>query len=182
MQSERVKMMTGKSLEEWYEDLDKMGGRELEHKQIADHLHEELDVAYWWAQEITVEYERYIGRRIKGQMADGTFQLGIRRTMPVGMEELWTRIYENMELWANGAGEIGKITTLREGSHFRMKWKEESWPTHSILQIRVMESTGADRAVCAVHQEKIPGPGERERLLEHWENVQGRLLSMLAEG
>ena len=72
---------TGCSKSEWFEIIRAAGKANASHKEIADFLHEAHDVSAWWAQEITVEYEKYIGRRILGQTQDGLFQLGVSKTI-----------------------------------------------------------------------------------------------------
>ena len=61
-----IRKSTGKSLDEWEAVIHEAGIADASHKEIADFLHEANGVSYWWAQAITVEYEKRIGRRITG--------------------------------------------------------------------------------------------------------------------
>ena len=54
----KVAENTGKSLQDWYQVLDEWGAKEKSHKEIAAYLYDEHSVSGWYAQSITVEYER----------------------------------------------------------------------------------------------------------------------------
>ena len=41
-----------------------------------------VDNAGWWAQTAAVAYEQQIGRRVPGQLGDGTFQVSVSKTVP----------------------------------------------------------------------------------------------------
>jgi uncharacterized protein YndB with AHSA1/START domain len=169
LNEDKVRAATGKSLKQWNEILDADGCRGKTHKEIADMLHGN-GMDYWWAQTVTVEYERHIGRRVLGETADGTFQLGARKTIAVSPEVLWNEIRSALEFQPASHGASGEVTTLEEGSHLRMRWSEPGWESHSILQLRV-ESTAPGRSVLSVHHEKLPDAASRETLLERWKSV-----------
>jgi hypothetical protein len=62
---------TGKTWAQWRRLLRAMGAADLSHAEIAAKLAREHGVAGWWAQAITVAFEREIGRREIGQVAGG---------------------------------------------------------------------------------------------------------------
>ena len=80
---------TGCSKSEWFEIIRAAGKANASHKEIADFLHEAHDVSAWWAQEITVEYDKYIGRRILGQTQGGFFQFGVSKTITAAADTVW---------------------------------------------------------------------------------------------
>jgi hypothetical protein len=179
--AKNIENKTGRTLENWFSLLEDRGCAVLPHKAIADYLHGEHGVDYWWAQTLTVEFERHIGRRVKGQTSDGLFQLGIRRTLAVPLSELWILITERGELWQDKDGPAGedRYSTFKEGSHFRMAWTDGSWKSHSILQIRILPGKKDRNSVLSIHQEKIPDIQSRERLKEHWSGVLGQVEEMI---
>jgi uncharacterized protein YndB with AHSA1/START domain len=89
MNDERVKRATGRSRPEWFAAIREAGKAEAPHKEIADFLHAVHDVSSWWAQEITVEFEKHIGRRVIGQTQDGLFQIGVSKTIAAPAEKVW---------------------------------------------------------------------------------------------
>lgn len=85
--SQAVHEATGKTHDEWHEVLLAAGAADWKHKQIAEHLVNDLGVDGWWAQGITVDFEQRVQGRQPGQRADGTFESAVRRTIPLGQKE-----------------------------------------------------------------------------------------------
>jgi hypothetical protein len=77
--------------DDWLAILDERGARELPHKDIARLLQADYGVPGWWSQSVTVEYERRIGRRQKGQRQNGEFEATATRTLRVTMDEALDR-------------------------------------------------------------------------------------------
>lgn len=75
-----VSKSTGKTWEEWRSLLDNWGASEKSHTEIAKYLVDEHSVDGWWAQGVTVGYERMIGRRSVGQRNDGLFSASVSKT------------------------------------------------------------------------------------------------------
>ena len=78
----------------WFAELDAWGATEVEHKQIAAWLMSERGVPGWWAQNITVEYERARGLRAVGQSRDGLFSVNASKTVAVPVEELFAAVVD----------------------------------------------------------------------------------------
>ncbi len=62
---------TGRGWDEWLALLDAWGGTSKTHPEIATFLNEVHGVDGWWAQGVTVGYERARGMRAVGQLPDG---------------------------------------------------------------------------------------------------------------
>ena len=66
--------------------LDAAGGADTDHAGLAAAAHTlfrgKVDNAGWWAQTAAVAYEQQIGRRLPGQVSDGTFQVSVSKTLP----------------------------------------------------------------------------------------------------
>jgi hypothetical protein len=78
---EQVQAKTGRDWAAWVTAIDSALGRDAGHAQIAEWLRAQ-GVDSWWAQAVTVGYERIIGRRLPGQVADGTFTISRSRILP----------------------------------------------------------------------------------------------------
>lgn len=74
---------TGRGWDEWCSILDAWPGHKDGHTAIATYLREKHAVEGWWAQTITVGYERITGLRLPHQQPDGTFTAGKSRTVTV---------------------------------------------------------------------------------------------------
>ncbi|MFW2513717.1 DUF4287 domain-containing protein [Demequina sp. SO4-13] len=78
---EQVSKATGRTWDEWVAVIDAGPGRDATHTEIAAWLNEHTDIGGWWAQGVTVGYERITGKRLPGQMPDGTFTISRSRTI-----------------------------------------------------------------------------------------------------
>ena len=92
LSDEAIKNGSGKTWAEWVEILDAWGAAEKPHKEIAWYV-ADLGVDGWWAQGVTVGYERIKGLREHGQRRDGHFEGSASKTFAVPVERLcaaWT--------------------------------------------------------------------------------------------
>jgi len=74
-----VRENTGHGWDEWVDLVDAGPGREAGHTAIAAWVAEQHGVPGWWAQSVTVGYERITGLRVPGQRPDGTFSVSRTR-------------------------------------------------------------------------------------------------------
>lgn len=83
---ESIEKALGEPWAQTRERLEKAGGKDASHKQLADALYPQFDGVVanhgWWVQGAVVAYEQEIGRRVPGQRADGTFDVAVSRTVP----------------------------------------------------------------------------------------------------
>ena len=82
-----VEKATGKSWGEWFSILNDVEAAKLSHKDIVQKLCANHDVEGWWAQNITVEFERSIGRRDHGQRCDGDYEVSVSKTLAGTMDD-----------------------------------------------------------------------------------------------
>jgi hypothetical protein len=69
-----VKAQTGCGWERLVKALDRVAAHTWPHRRIAEYAHEKYKVPEWWAQMVTVGYERIKGLRAIGQRRDGRFE------------------------------------------------------------------------------------------------------------
>jgi len=192
-----IKSGTGYGREHWFDVIRDSGLGNSPHKQIADHLHAEHGLSFWWAQEVTVEFEYSIGRRVLGQTQDGLFQLGVSRTIDAPADRVWLTLDSAQGLalllsvspeqaadTINGldrridGGIAVKTTTHVSGSHARLRWAEEDWQSHSILQVRVTPKPDG-RSVLSFHHERLPSIEDRDSYRERWKAVAAKIESLV---
>ncbi len=80
---EVIRQKTGRSWDEWSALIEAAGQHTQGHTAIARYLRDEHGVDPWWAQSVTVGYERIAGIRAPYQRADGTFEASLSRTIAV---------------------------------------------------------------------------------------------------
>jgi hypothetical protein len=72
---------TGHDWDEWRRLIEAWPGSSEGHAAVAAWVHDEHGVDGWWAQAVTVGWERISGRRLRHQMADGTFTANCSATV-----------------------------------------------------------------------------------------------------
>jgi uncharacterized protein YndB with AHSA1/START domain len=118
LSDEAIEKGSGKTWAEWVDILDAWGAAGKSHTQIARHV-AGLGVGDWWAQSVTVGYERIKGLRVKGQVAGGYFAGSASRTFPVPVDRLstaWTDDAERDQWLAPGTL---TLRTAQEGRSAR---------------------------------------------------------------
>jgi len=96
MSDDKVAAKTGRTWKEWVRVLDADGAADMPHRDIAALLHGKHGVPDWWAQTVTVGYERIKGLRDRGQRRGGGYEAGKSRTFGVPVKALY-------DAWANEA-------------------------------------------------------------------------------
>ncbi len=91
--NESVVKATGKNWKQWFALLKKDKAQTMPHKEIAK-LAADYGAGMWWAQMVTVEFERVHGLREVHQKCDGTFAASGSITIAVPLESLY-------QAWAN---------------------------------------------------------------------------------
>ena len=84
---------TGEGWDHWFRLLDGWGATERSHTDIARFVREEQGVDGWWAQAVTVGYERARGLRAKHQTTRG-FEVSVSKTIAAPREEVWAAFLE----------------------------------------------------------------------------------------
>ncbi len=88
MSDEAIQRNTGKSWDEWFALLDAWGATERTHGEIARFVNDTYDFGGWWAQGVTVGYERARGMRKRHELTDG-FAINASKTMAAPVERLY---------------------------------------------------------------------------------------------
>lgn len=156
-----VKKATGRSWQEWFLLLDMEGAKDKPHKEIARLLQDKGYVTSgWWAQMVTVEYERARGLRVLGQTAAAGYEVGARRTFPVSLERAWDLLTsaEGLQIWIGAIARLnlkasetyrtddgitGEVRTLVPGQRVRLTWQPAHWEKPSTLQVTVRPAARA---------------------------------------
>jgi uncharacterized protein YndB with AHSA1/START domain len=75
-----IRTGSGKTWDEWFRILDDWGGADRSHRDIARWLRDERGVPGWWAQTVTVGYERARGMRARNETTRG-FEVGVQKSV-----------------------------------------------------------------------------------------------------
>ncbi len=78
---DRVLDATGRGWNDWCEIIDSWEGSDGGHTPVAAWLQSAQGLDGWWAQQVTGGWERITGRRLPGEMPDGTFTANKSKTV-----------------------------------------------------------------------------------------------------
>jgi hypothetical protein len=167
MSDDAIQRGSGKTWTEWRAILDAWGAVNKPHDEIARYLAEDHGVDGWWAQGVTVGYERMIGRRAVGQRADGTFSTSASRTLRAG-------IAEHFAAWINdttwGAWLTPGLLTLRTAHEHRSARFDDN--DYGGIVALYFASKGEGRSSVNVQIENLPSA---DAILERKAAWQARL-------
>jgi len=157
-----IKAKTGCTWERWVGALDYVGAKEMSHREIAALVNKKYKVDGWWAQTVTVGYERIKGLRARGQRLDGTYEASKSRTFDVPVTTLF-------EAWADASvrrrwldGESVKVRTATAPKSMRLGWSDGS-----IIAIG-FQAKGKSKSSVAVQHTKLPDRETADRLKQYW--------------
>lgn len=85
LSDDSVRNATGRGWDDWFRILDDWGGIDQPHPAIARHVNEVHGVPGWWAQTVTVGYERARGLRAVHQTTRG-FEVSVSKTLDAPVE------------------------------------------------------------------------------------------------
>ncbi len=176
---EAVRRATGKTSEEWFVILDAAGAQSLAHREIALLLRVDHQVAHWWSQHITVEYERARGLREKYQTHRG-YQVSVSKTVPVSLAVLYTAFADatRRAVWLPDAPITIRRDTPQKST--RAVWADgdaDAPPSH--VDINYYES-GPNRSRITVQHSRLTDAEDVEERRAYWRAALDRLAETAA--
>lgn len=89
MSDDAIREGTGRGWNEWCDTIEAAHPDDVDHATVAAWVHDQVDdITHWWAQGVTVGWERITGRRLPYQQGDGLFAASKFRTIAVDADEL----------------------------------------------------------------------------------------------
>jgi hypothetical protein len=170
MSDEAVERATGKRWEEWFAILDSWNGTTRTHAEMARYLADEQSVSGWWAQMITVGYERARGMRARHQHLDD-YSVSVSRTFNVPVERLYGAFADASE--RNQWLEPGLVKE-RPATALKV-WRCEVVEGGSRVEVRFTVK-GPDKTSIAIEHAKL----SEESSVAHWRAFWKERLDQLA--
>src|SRR5918996_704357 len=162
MADERIMEATGRGWQAWFGTLDEWGAPSHTHTEIARWLREEHGVDGWYAQSITVGYERARGLRAPGEHADG-FAISAQRTVAVPVERLFSAFDDEAirERWLPGAEMRVRTATAPKSARY-------DWEDGSTRVIVGFERVDEAKSRVAISHERLPDAETAEEMKSWW--------------
>jgi Domain of unknown function (DUF4287) len=170
---QKIKEATGRTWEAWLSILDRWGARDRKHGETVDFLMTQHDVEGWYAQAITVGYERARGMRLKHQQADG-FTISASKTIAVPIDALFNAFVSSRrrKRWLTDGAM--SLRTSQPGRTARFDWEDGS----TRVNISVIDK-GPSKSMVAVAHERLADADEAETAKALWKERLVRLKSFL---
>jgi len=121
MSDAAMKAKTGRTWDQWFTLLDKAGAAKMTHGAIAKLVATRHKIPGWWAQAVTVGYERARGLRKVNETLAG-FRTGVSRTLDAGMDAAFGA-WDNAKTRAALLKEKVDLSTRNPGKNLRFAWK-----------------------------------------------------------
>lgn len=167
-----IEWATGTSWPEWRRIMADGGAADAGHAGLARialaAMGERVEYPGWWAQSVAVAYEQDTGRRVKGQVADGTFQVSETRTLPGTMDEVFeawlARAQKLTEIDGAAIVDSPRETGTAKRRHWRIGLADGRRPVLSA------EAKGQVRAFLTATHTKLPSIEQLERWRAAWKD------------
>lgn len=164
---------TGRRHQDWFALLDAWGATNHNHTEVARWLKETQGVAGWWAQNVTVAYERARGMRAAHEMRDG-FSVSATRTVSAEAEVALTAFTDGdvRRRWLPDAPMRRRPTRAALAARF-------DWLDPESRVVVGVTPKGAGKVMVAVAHERLPDAQAGERLKQAWRGWLGDLKTYL---
>jgi uncharacterized protein YndB with AHSA1/START domain len=165
---------TGKGWREWFRILDAWGANERRHPEIARHLMDERGVPGWWAQTITVGYERARGMRAKHQTLSGSFQVSTSKTLPMGVGKVFRAFAEapQRNKWLERG--MLRVRTSMKNKTVRFDYRDSASRV-----VAAFDPKGRTKTSVTIQHEKLPNAEAVEEMRAMWKERLNRLAEVL---
>jgi hypothetical protein len=170
-----VQKATGKSWDEWFALLDAWHGTTHNHTEIARHVYETYGIDGWWAQSVTVGYERARGMRALHERPDG-FSMNASKTFPVPVERLFAAFVEQdeRERWLEAVELRNRTSQPHKSARF------DVLPGETRLAVTFL-AKGPEKSAAQLQQERLTDAEEVARWKALWKEQLAHLAACLAE-
>jgi hypothetical protein len=174
MRDETIAAKTGRTWREWVHALDAANAASLSHRDIATLVHEKHGIRDWWAQTVTVGFERIKGLRDRGQRRDGTFEANKSRTFSVPVGALFTA-------WSDAAARRRwlddvkpTVRTATPSKSMRLQWPDGT------LVLVGFTAKGVGKSAVAVSHTKLLDKAASQQAKTYWTERLNALASVVA--
>ena len=173
MTDEAMRRGSGRTIGEWLEILDAWGASERRHPDIARWLVAEHGIGGWWAQSVTVGYERARGMRALHERPDG-YEVSASRTINVAAERI-SDAFTDEALRAEWLPDAPiSVRTANRGRSARFDWGDPP----SLIGFNLFAKGEGKTQIGLAHQ-KLPDADTAERLKAMWRERLSALKEML---
>ena len=174
--TDSIEQTTGKSWSDWTTELDAQGAQAMTHPELARHLggllEGKVESPGWWAQSMAVAYEQHTGKRRPGQVADGTYEIAVSKTVLSPRDQAFPQVVAWLEAQTTFNGqsydnERSSETPVR--SYWRCDLADGTKFTSAV------EAAGADKSKLVCAHSAISSQAAADEWREFWRTTVAQL-------
>jgi len=162
MSDAKIAAKTGRTWKEWVHALDVDHAAAKPHREIAELVRAKHGVGDWWAQTVTVGYERIKRLRDRGQRRGGGYEVSKSRTYTVPVRALFDAWSDQRarRRWLDESNVVVRTATSPKSMRLQ-------WPDGAIVAVGFM-AKGAGKSVVAVQHTKLRDRAAADRARKYW--------------
>ena len=180
--NEAAKAATGKTLDQWYAELDKAGGVKLGRREINSRLYAQK-IEPWWCTTIAVEYERHHDLRKKDGLYEGYFVCATKTisASPTDVFKAWSSGAELSKWFGGGTkadvkdggsfqnqdGDKGTFLRVRQNKDIRMTFENAGLSASTQVDVQFQDK-GKGKTGLLVNHTRIQTRKEADGLRAAW--------------
>jgi uncharacterized protein YndB with AHSA1/START domain len=197
IRDEAVEWATGRGWGAWFSVLDAWGAKTKTHREIAKHLGAVEGISPWWAQMITVRYERDRGMRAVGERPGG-FELSRQRTVNASAREAFAAFTDASHLskwfttrarvdlraggkYSNGDGDRGEFLLVEPPKRVKFTWDNPQHCPGTLVEV-TFETRGRGKSVVRLTHSRLRDQRAYEDMKEGWSWAMESFKSYLETG
>ena len=175
MSDAAIKAKTGCTWERWVGALDAVQAHRWPHRAIAQYVHDKYKTNGWWAQTVTVGYERIRGLREKGQRRSGHYEASKSRTLPVSLTQLY-QAFSRPSVRKRWLPDVTlTVSSATPNKYLRIIWEDGTRVNAGF------SSKARSKAQVAIQHERLPSKEAADRMKGYWSERLDALDAVLAK-
>lgn len=187
--SSTAKDATGRTLEEWYADLDASGGPSQGRRVMTQYLFQQMKVDAWWATTIVVEYEK--ARKV--QEKDGSpkgYNICVTKALTAPPEAVLDQFADGSWWLCKGAkvaegaafdagdGHKGVFKKVTPGKVIRFIWTGPNHHSAELVEIKCTVTAGKTSVL--ISHDRLQTRAAADGMRDAWAAVLNRLKDRLS--
>ena len=173
MSDEAVKAKTGKNWKQWFDILDRAGGKKMSHQEMVKCVSSEHKAGPWWQQMIAATYEQQRGMRAAHERPDG-FQISISKTLNAPVRSVYQE-FASEKRRAEWLGESKlAVRKATPNKSIRVTWKDGK----TSLEIAFAQKA-TNKSQVVVQHSKLPDAKTAAKMKTYWRAMLDRLQTAL---
>lgn len=195
---EAVRKRTGKSWSQWFGILDRWGAAKKGHRKAARYLGDRHGLEPWWAQAVTVRYERDRAGRPLHQRASGAYEITVSRVIAAPTRRVFECLVEPTDLskwfargssvearvgglYRNRDGDRGEFLAIRKPKLLRFTWENPRHAPGTVVEI-ALAARGRGKVTAALTHRRLRTQRDAAKMKEAWNWAMDSLRSYVETG